>query len=49
MASKLVMKKLSNKNKAKIFACIRYSFLHEPELLDMSIEPLFKEAKKLIV
>ena len=40
---------MKDKHKKKLFATIRYSFLQHQELLELSVDPVFEDAKNLIV
>ena len=48
IASKIDMEKLDKKDKVKLFSTIRYGFLSHAQLMELSVDPLFKEAKELI-
>jgi hypothetical protein len=45
----LALKKLKKKDLKELFGTIRYSYLQHQELLALSVDETFKEAKDLIV
>jgi hypothetical protein len=49
ITDRLAVRRLTKAQKAELFATIRYAHLHHEELLETSRNPLFSDAKDLIM